>query len=225
MRHNTCHYLWCVVAAYHIPGSNTAQHLSLFDVFLYFIDRAMAEIGYTRLTYGRYRVPLEHTVPHRLRTTSHWSKPHRIRTQPHVHRVYPIMAEEVVDMYPTRIQATRLWPDHSTTNPHAYTHAQRARTPATSRSGALVVISSRSSFFPGPRFLEFFFADLEVAVRPFHMQSDTASRKRLFSAGLDFSGPSSYRQSSRFHFFYRQSGRFYSFCALPRGGWCEGVLL
>ena len=32
---------------------------------------------------------------------------------------------------------------------------------------------------------------------------------------LDSSRPSSYRQSSR----------FYSFCALPRGGWCKGVLL
>ena len=32
---------------------------------------------------------------------------------------------------------------------------------------------------------------------------------------LDSSGPSSYRQSNRFH----------SVCALPRGGWCEGVLL
>ena len=32
---------------------------------------------------------------------------------------------------------------------------------------------------------------------------------------LNSSGPSSYRQSSG----------FYSFCALPRGGWCEGVLL
>ena len=31
---------------------------------------------------------------------------------------------------------------------------------------------------------------------------------------LDSSEPSS-----------RQSSRFYSFCALPRGGWCEGVLL
>ena len=31
---------------------------------------------------------------------------------------------------------------------------------------------------------------------------------------LDYSDPS-----------YRQSSRFYSFCALPRGGWCEGVLL
>ena len=32
---------------------------------------------------------------------------------------------------------------------------------------------------------------------------------------LDSSGPS----------YYRQSSRFYSFCALPKGGWCEGVLL
>ena len=136
----------------------------------------MAEIGYTRLTCGRYRVPLEHTVPQRLRTTSHWSKPHRIRRQPHVHRVYPIMAEQVLDMYPTRIQATRLWPDYSTTSPHAHTHAQRARTRATSGGGALFVPPSRSSFFP-----ELFFVDLEVAVRPFLTQSDTASRKRPFS--------------------------------------------
>ena len=39
-------------------------------------------------------------------------------------------------------------------------------------------------------------------------------RLDFFSTGF-FCGPSSYRQSSRFH----------SFCALPRGGWCEGVLL
>ena len=84
--------------------------------------RAMTEIGYTRSTDSRYRVPLEHTVPQRLRTTSHWSKPHRIRTQPHVHRVHPIMAEQVLEMYPSRIQATRLWPDYSTTSPHAHTH-------------------------------------------------------------------------------------------------------
>ena len=31
---------------------------------------------------------------------------------------------------------------------------------------------------------------------------------------LDSSGPS-----------YRQSSPFYSFCALPRGGWCEEILL
>ena len=56
-------------------------------------------------------------------------------------------------------------------------------------------------------------------LRPFLTQSDSASLKRPFSPGLFFrldpSGPSSYRQSRRFH----------SFCALPRGGWCEGVLL
>ena len=108
--------------------------------------RAIAEIGYTRSTDTHYRVPLVHTVPQRLRTTSHWSKPHRIRTQPHVHRVHPIMAEQLLEMYPTRIQATRLWPAYSTTSPHAHMHAQRARTRATSRGGALFVPSSRSSF-------------------------------------------------------------------------------
>ena len=45
-------------------------------------------------------------------------------------------------------------------------------------------------------------------------QSNTALFAWTFF-GLDSSGPSSYRQSSRFH----------SFCALPRGGRCEGVLL
>ena len=113
--------------------------------------RAMAEIGYTRSTDSRYRVHLEHKVPQRLRTTSHWSKPHRIRTQPQVHRVHPIMAEQVPETYPTRIQATRLWPDYSTTSPHARMHAQRARTRATSRGGALFVLSSRS-FFSGALF-------------------------------------------------------------------------
>ena len=106
----------------------------------------MAEIGNTRLTYCRYREPFEHTVPQRLRTTSHWSKPHRIRMKPHVRRVYPFMAEQLLDMYPTRIHATRLWPDYSTTSPHPHTHAQRARTRAISRGGALFVLSSRSSF-------------------------------------------------------------------------------
>ena len=38
---------------------------------------------------------------------------------------------------------------------------------------------------------------------------------RLDFFQLDSSGPCSYRQSSS----------FYSFCALPRGGWCERVLL
>ena len=106
----------------------------------------MSEIGYTRSTDSRYRVPLEHTVPQRLRTTSHWSKPHRTQTQPHVHRVHPIMAEQVLGMYPTRIQATRLWPDYTATSPHAHMHAQRARARATSRGGALFVFLSRSSF-------------------------------------------------------------------------------
>ena len=115
-------------------------------VFRYSVLIEMAEIWYARSTDSRYRVPLEHTVPQRLRTTSHRSKPHRIRTQPHVHRVHPIMAEQVLEMYSTRIQATRLWTDHLTTSPHAHTHAQRARTRATSSGGALFVLSSRSSF-------------------------------------------------------------------------------
>ena len=114
--------------------------------YRYFWNDQWPKIGYTRSTDNRYREPLEHTVPQRLRTTSHGSKPHRIRTQPHVHRVHPIMAEQVLEMYPTRIQATRLWPDYSTTSPHAHTHAQRAQTRATSRGGALFVLSSRSSF-------------------------------------------------------------------------------
>ena len=50
----------------------------------------------------------------------------------------------------------------------------------------MFVLSSRGSFFPGPLFPELFLVDLEVAVRPFLMQSDTASRKRLFSAGRFF---------------------------------------
>ena len=55
-------------------------------------------------------------------------------------------------------------------------------------------------------------------MRPFLTQSDSTSRKRTFWTGR-FSDwillvlPS-----------YRQSSRFYSFCALPRSGWCEGVL-
>ena len=135
----------------------------------------MAEIGYTRSTDSRYRVPLEHTIPQRLRTTSHWSKPHRIRTQPHVHRAHPIMAEQVLEMYPTRIQATQLWPGYSTTSPHARTHAQRARTRATSRGGALFVLSSRSTFSG------VFFVVHEVAVStPTHK-----AQKRINAAGLD----------------------------------------
>ena len=141
----------------------------------------MAEIGYTRLTYGRYRVPLEHTVPQRLKTTYHWSKPHRIRTQPHVHRVYPIMAEQVLEMYPTRIQATRLWPDYLDHQP-TRTHARAAGANSRHVMKRGIVLSSRSSFFP-----DLFFVDLEVAVRPFLMQSDIASRKRPFSTGFFWS--------------------------------------
>ena len=44
--------------------------------------------------------------------------------------------------------------------------------------------------------------------------SKTALFDRTFFR-LDSSGPSSYRQSSR----------CYSLCSLPRGGWCEGVIL
>ena len=81
-------------------------------------DRPIAVIGY----------PFN-TVAQRLRTTSHWSKPHRIRRQPHVHRVHPIMAEQVLEMYPTRIQATRLWPDYSTTHMHKRTRSGRELAP------------------------------------------------------------------------------------------------
>ena len=179
----------------------------------------MAEIKYTRLTYGRYRVPLEHTVPQRLRTTSYWSKPHRIRTQPHVHRVYPIMAEQVLDMYPIRIQATRLWPDYSTTSPHAHTHAQRARTRGTSGGGALFVPPSRSSFFPDIFFRSSFLWTLKSQLGHFLRSRIPPVENgpfRLYSSGTSVE-PISYS--------YRQSSRLYSFGALPRGGWCEGVLL
>ena len=193
-----------------------------------FSKRAMAEIGYTRLAYGRYRVPLEHIVAQRLRTTSHWSKPHRIRTQSHVHRVHPIMAEQVLDMYVTRIQATRLWPDYSTTSPHAHTRAQRARTRATSRGEALFVLSSRSSFFPDLSFRSSFLWTLKsqlghflcsrippVENGPFRL--DVFSTGLLWSFFLSSVEPISYS--------YRQSNRFHSCCALPRGGWFEEVLL
>ena len=182
----------------------------------------MAEIGCTRWTYCRYRVPLEHTVPQRLRTTSHWSKPHRIRTQPHAHRVYPIMAEQVLDI------CTRLAykpPDYGwTTRPPAHTHAQRARPRATSRGGAFFVLSSRSSFFQ-----DLFFVDLKVAQLGYFLRSrmppveNGPFRLDFFSTGLF----SSFFLSSvePISYSYRQSSRFYSFCARPRGGWCEGVVL
>ena len=55
------------------------------------------------------------------------------------------------------------------------------------------------------------------SIRPFLTQSDSASRKRPLWTGLFSTG--------FFWVSFSQSSRFYSFCALPRGGWCEGVLL
>ena len=56
-------------------------------------------------------------------------------------------------------------------------------------------------------------------LRPFLTQSDSASRKRPFFDWTVFllgsSGPPPFCQPSR----------LYSFCALPRSCWCEGVLL
>ena len=126
-------------------------------------DRPIAVIGY----------PLN-TVLQRLRTISHWSKPHRIRM--HVHRVHPIMAEQVLEMYPTRIRATRLWPDYSTTSPHAHTLAHWARTRATSRGGALFF--RLVALFPEP-----FFADHEVAVTG--SAHTHKAQKRIFADGFD----------------------------------------
>ena len=118
----------------------------------------MAEIGYTRSTDSRYRVPLEHKVPQRLRTTSHWSKPHRIRTQPHVNQVHPNMAEEVLEMYPTRIQATRLWPNYSTTSP------QDTRTRSECELAPRHEAGHCLFFRLGALFPELFLVDHEVAV-------------------------------------------------------------
>ena len=55
-------------------------------------------------------------------------------------------------------------------------------------------------------------------LRPFLMQSDSASRKRPFSTGLFSTG-------FFWSFFLSSVESIYSFCALPRGGWCQGVLL
>ena len=125
-------------------------------------------------------------------------------------------------MCPTRIQATRLWPDYSTTSPHAHTHAQRARTRATSGGGALFVPSSRSSFFPDLFFRSSFLWTLKSQLGHF-LRSRIPPVKTALSTGFFWSffltsvEPISYS--------YRQSSRLYSFGALPRGGWCEGVLL
>ena len=58
-------------------------------------------------------------------------------------------------------------------------------------------------------------------LRPFLTQSDSASRKRPFSTGHF----SDWILPVLFLIVSRQSSRFYSFCALPKGGGCEGVLL
>ena len=93
------------------------------------------------------------------------------------------MAEKVLDMYPTGKQATRLWPDYSPTRSLARTAGANLR--HVTRQGIVCPFVSEL-FFSGPLFPELFFVDLEVAVRPFLTQSDTASRKRPFSTGLFF---------------------------------------
>ena len=132
--------------------------------------RAMAEIGHTQSTDSRYRVP----VPQRLRTTSHWSKPHRIRTQPHVHRMHPIIAEQVLDMYPSRIQ-----PDYGrTTRPPAHTHTR-------TRSGRELAPSHEAGhcllFRLGAPFPELLLVDHEVAVSP----PTHKAQKRTYADGVD----------------------------------------
>ena len=135
-------------------------------------------------------VPLEHTVPQRLRTTSHWSKPHRIRTQPHFDRVHPIVAEEVLEMYPTRIQP----PDYGRTtrppaHPHTRTRSGRELAPRHEaghyvffRLGALfseLFLNLFPDFFLN-LFPELFFVDHEVAVStPTHK-----AQKRIYADGL-----------------------------------------
>ena len=53
-------------------------------------------------------------------------------------------------------------------------------------------------------------------VRPFLIQSDSASRKRPFSTGSFFTGVF-------WSFFLSSVESIYSFCGLPRGYWYEGV--
>ena len=108
--------------------------------------------------------------------------------------------------------------DHQPTRTHA--RADGANSRHVRRRG--IVCSSVSElFFSGHFFLEFFFVDLEVAIRPFLTQSDTASRKRPFSTGFFWYFLTSVEPIS---YSYHQSSRLYSFGALPRGSWCEGVL-
>ena len=109
--------------------------------------------------------------------------------------------------------------DYQPTRTHA--RAAGANSRHVRRRG--IVCSSVSELFFRTSFSEVFFVDLEVAVRPFFTQSDTASRKRPSSTGffwyffLTSVEPISYS--------YHQSSRLYSFGARPRSGWCEGVLL
>ena len=122
-------------------------------------DGPIAVIGY----------PLN-TVPQRLRTTSHWSKPHRTRTQPHVHRVHPIMAEQVL-----------VPPDYGrTTRPPAHTHTR-------TRSGRELAPrheAGHSLFFRlGALFPELFFVDHEVAV--INSSPTHKAQKRTYADGLD----------------------------------------
>ena len=63
-------------------------------------------------------------------------------------------------------------------------------------------------------FFRSFFLPYALSYTVGFRQSKTAPFDWTFFR-LESSGPSSYRQSSRFN----------GFCALPRGGWCEGVLL
>ena len=109
--------------------------------------------------------------------------------------------------------------DHQPTRTHA--RAAGANSRHVTRAGHCSFVSEL--FLSGNLFPDLFFVDLEVAVRPFLMQSDSASRKRPFSTGFFWSfflssvEPISYS--------YRQSSRFFNSCALPGGGWFEGVLL
>ena len=59
----------------------------------------------------------------------------------------------------------------------------------------------------------------ELPVRSFLTQSDSASRNRPFSTGFFFDW------ILLILLLIGSRADFYSFCALPRGGWCERVLL
>ena len=110
--------------------------------------------------------------------------------------------------------------DHQPTRTHARAAGANSRH-VTRQSIVCSFVSER--FFFGSLFPELSSVDLEVAVRPFLTQSDTANRKRPFSTG--FFWPFFLSSVEPISCSYRQSNRYYSFCALLRGGWCEGVLL